>query len=295
MKMSLKTKLIMGGIIASALPLIIVGYLSISKASSALVAEAQFKCVQMTKDLAMLTEGILKKDASFAMGISRIPALNRAVQKVYNSGAESAGEELNELQQMLTAVHESVRDSYHNIFVLDKDGNILADSIGLKDKFGSLGDREYFKEAKKGKTYFSAPFISTATGGQRIVIMTLPLENSSGNFAGALAMPIDLERLSQTIAKVKLGETGIPFMISRTGLTIAHPDPQKILKSNPAQIKETQTFANRMIAQESGVEFYEFGGQKRIVGFALLNSRAGASASPRQNPNSWRLSGPSET
>ena len=270
-EISLKMKLLIGGVLVSILPLIIVGYLAMSKASSSLVKGAKFQCVQMAKDLAMLTENVIEKDKSFAMAIVRIPVVTRAIQKVYDEGQESSEPELNELKKLLVAIHEKTVGTYENLFVLDKDGTILSDSIGVKEKVGSLGGRTYFKEAKKGKMSLSSPLISPATG-QRLVILCLPIENSAGDFAGAFAVAINLEILSNTISKVKLGETGIPFMISKAGLTIAHPDTKKILKVRPGDTKGMEAYAKRMTDQESGVEFYEFSGGKKIVGFAPVKS-----------------------
>jgi len=270
-RISLRMKLIIGGVLASILPLIIVGYLSLYKASGALISSAQSQCMQVATDLAMLTESIMQKNETFARTTAHTREVVNAVQRVNEFGEAQAGEELEDLKSLLVTFLDRSNGEYENIFVLDKKGAIISDSVGAKDKVGSLGSRLYFKQAIKGNVSLSAPLFSPATG-KRGVLLAHPIKNDSGTVTGVLVLSVNLEDLSDIIAGVKLGKTGIPFMISKTGLTIAHPDTQKILKSNPMEFDGMKTFAKRMIAQDKGFEVYTQNGVKKIVGFAPVKA-----------------------
>ena len=270
-RMSLRLKLILGGLVASMLPLMIVGFLALRHASGALVADAQFQCVQMAKDLAMLTENVMEMNETFARTTAQTSQVVRAVQQVNEFGQEQAGPAIAELKEMLVAFLDKSNGSYENIFVVDEKGTIISDSAGAKDKVGPLSNRVYFKEAKKGNVSLSAPLISPATG-KRGVLLAHPIKGTSDSVVGVLVLSVNLEGLSEIIASVKLGKTGIPFMISKTGLTIAHPDHKKILKDNPMELKGMEAFARRMIAQETGLEFYTVNSAKKIIGFAPVKS-----------------------
>ena len=258
-------KLIAGGIAAAIIPLLIVGFLSFYKASRSLVSGAQFQCTQMAADLAMLTENMMKKDETFARTTAHTPQVVQAVQQANALGL--TGQAFDELKALLVTFLNKSNGDYENIFVVDKQGTIICDSMGAKDKVGSLGTRTYFKQAMKGKTALSAPMLSPATG-KRSILLAHPIRNSSQAVTGVLALSVNLEELSQIIGSVKLGKTGIPFMVSKTGLTIAHPDPKKILKTNLTEQDGMKAFATRMISQESGLESYTVNGIKKIVGFA---------------------------
>lgn len=83
---------------------------------------------------------------------------------------------------------------------------------------------------------------------------------------------IKLDALSEKITKVKIGETGYPFMIDRTGLTMAHPNKKHILELNLTEFKGMESITSQMLALKSGVDEYRFMGIDKIAGFAPVVS-----------------------
>lgn len=266
MKLSLKFKLILGGVIASMLPLAVIGYFAVSKATHALVKNAEFQSVQISKDLAVLAEEIVSQEEIYAASIAQAPVLTAAVYKVFDSKSSFAQQELNELKKFLGAVFEKCEGRYEKILVTDQNGKVIADNTA-EDTRIDLGDREYFKRAKQGHINLSEPIISKFSGAP-IVSLAVPLNTPVGQFCSAIVFIIKLDRLSDKIVSVKLGETGYPFMVDKKGLFIAHPDSKLIFKANMTQMQGMKNVAGRIMAQETGVEPYEFNGLKKIAGFA---------------------------
>ncbi len=284
MKLSLKSKLILGGVIASMLPLAIVGYLSVSKSTKALVSSAEFQAMQVSRDLAVLAEEIINQENIYAESLAQAPVVIKAVSRVYNSGAAAAKQELHDLEAFIVAAFNKCHGRYESILVTNKDGEIVADNT-QKLLGASIGDRNYFKVAKQGQSNLSEPLLSKATGSP-IVSLAVPLNTPSGQFGGAFIFVIKLDRLSDKITAVKIGKTGYPFMIDKTGLVISHPSAERLFETNIAKTKGMEKIAEQMIAQKEGVEAYQFNGVDKIAGFSPVKS-TGWSITVTQNEDEF--------
>ena len=274
----------MGGVIAAMLPLAIVGYFSVNQSTKALVANAEFQSNQIAKDLAMLAEEIVSQEFIYAESMAQAQVVTKAVSMVYDSGAAAADQPLQALDEFIAKAFNKSQGRYDCILVTDQDGRVIADNT-KKLLNTSLADREYFRIAKQGRSNLSAPLLSKSSG-HPIISLAVPLNTSSGQFGGALVFVIKLDRLSDKITAVKIGETGYPFMIDKTGLIISHPSPEILFDVNITQTKGMEKIAKRMTAQESGVELYEFKGVRKIAGFAPVKS-TGWSITVTQNEDEF--------
>ncbi|MCG8551102.1 MAG: methyl-accepting chemotaxis protein, partial [Desulfobacterales bacterium] len=267
MKLSLKFKLILGGIIATMLPLAIIGYFSVSKSTQALVANAEFQSLQIAKDLALLAEEIVSQEIIYAESLAQVPVITQAVSKAYDSDTVS-GDQV--LQQFIVEVFNKSRGRYESILITNQEGRVIADNT--KQLLGaSLTDREYFRIAKQGRTNLSDPLLSKASG-HPIICLAVPLHTASNQFGGALVFLIKLNRLSDKITAVKIGETGYPFMVAKTGLMIAHPSSEHLFKMNITQTEGMEKIAEQMLALEADVALYHLNGMTKVAGFAPVKS-----------------------
>ena len=109
MKLSLKSKLILGGVVAAMLPLAIVGYFAVNQSTTALVANAEFQSSQIAKDLAMLAEEIVSQEMIYAESMAQAPVITQAVSKVYDSDIVSADLQIQALQKFIVQVYNKSR------------------------------------------------------------------------------------------------------------------------------------------------------------------------------------------
>ena len=284
MKLSLRSKLILGGVIASILPLAIVGYFSVSKSTNALVKSAEFQAMQISKDLALLTEEIISQEKIYAASIAQAPVLVNAVSQAHSIETGSAQQALADVQKYLGTVFGKSNGRYEKILVTDRNGIVIADNT-RKVLTIDLGSRAYFQQAKQGKETLSEPIISKVSGSP-ILSLAMPVNTREGGFGGVLVFVIKLDGLSDKITAVKIGKTGYPFMIDKTGLVIAHPSHEDIFKINIAQVDGMETIAKRMVAQETDVEAYRVKGVSKIAGFAPVKS-TGWSITVTQNESEF--------
>ncbi len=272
-KRSLKFKLIVGSVLAAIIPLTVVGIFSITQSSSALVAAAKGQALQVAGDLAAMTEMAVAQEVKLAKGMALDPMVVNAAGKVLEEGMDSAGSELEALDGFFVKVYEQIGSDYDLFFVTNAEGLTIADSTGgtLRAKKISVAERDYFIAAKAGQMNISTPVLSKASG-KPVFVVAIPLKTASGSFAGIFGTVIKLDSLSERITRVKIGQTGYPWMIGKTGLFIAHPVQENIMKLDISKLEGMESIAGRMMAQTSGVENYTFKGIDKIAGFAPVKA-----------------------
>ncbi|KAF0108765.1 MAG: putative signaling protein [Anaerolineaceae bacterium] len=70
---------------------------------------------------------------------------------------------------------------------------------------------------------WSDPYLDAALHGL-VVTSSVPVYDSSGNFRGVVAMDIQLNRITDLVANIHVGETGYAFLVDKNGRLIAMPD-----------------------------------------------------------------------
>ncbi len=268
-KRSLKFKLIVGGIFAAIVPLTVVGVFSVTKASNALLESGKSGVHQIALDLANMTQLYLDQEVKFAKSLAVAPLVLEAAAKVNENGLDNALENVKALDNFLATTFKEAGSSYEIFILTDKNGITIADSLGgaLREKKISIADREYFQIAKSGSLNIGSPVKSKATGNP-VSAVAVPLKSSSGEFKGIFATILKLDTLSDKITGVKLGQTGYPFLVDKTGIVLAHPKKDFILELNLKTTEGMESFVSKMLSGKSGVDQYTFKGVKKISGFA---------------------------
>ncbi|WP_245809380.1 methyl-accepting chemotaxis protein, partial [Desulfamplus magnetovallimortis] len=271
--MTLKSKLIIGGVVASILPLIVVGLFAINKSSSALVSVSRGQAELTAQSLAAMVNHSMEQEIEKAQTMASEPLIKKMIQKIKSESIENASGEISALESYLSDVYRKIGKNYDFFFVTDSSGLIIADSAEgkFRQQKISVADRDYFQSAMSGNVIIGEPVISKASG-ESVVVVAVTLKNSSNSFAGILASVVKLTALSDEITQVKIGETGYPFMVAKDGLFIAHPVKEYIFDLNVAKLQGMEEIARRSLAHESGVEKYRFKGVDKIAGFAPVDS-----------------------
>jgi methyl-accepting chemotaxis protein len=257
---SLSFKMIAGGIITMLVPLLVIGIFAIYKSSDALEELSQSQSVEVAKGLAHMANLALQEE---------LKTINQlAVRDVVVSAAEKRDEAASDrATSELTKFVQSGGGMYETISIADPDGKVIADGVSGKHKGINLSEREYFKISKEGKTTVGSVVKSKGTGN---IVMTFsaPIYSESKQLSGVIVSVVNISFLDEKVSKTKLGKTGYGFVLDKTGLCIAHPTKEFILKINAAQTEGMKGFAARMIAGETGTEPYTFKGVKKLAGFA---------------------------
>ncbi len=267
-KITLKTKLIMGGVVAAILPLIVVGLFAINESSSALVGMAQGQAMLAAQTLSTMVNLSMAQEIEKAQTIASAPVV---LQVAEDTG--SASSTVWAAESYLSNVFQKIKNNYEDIIITDSSGLVIADANSGKsrEKKISVAERHYFKSAASGNIVIGEPVVSKKSG-EPVFVVSVPLKNSSGSFAGILGLVVKFAALSEKITQVKIGETGYPYMVGKDGLFIAHPAKEHIFKMNMANLKGMEGIADKALAGKTDVETYRFKGVDKIAAFAPVTA-----------------------
>ncbi len=270
---SIKFRLISGGITLVLLPLLVIGFLSISKSSTALSDLAKNQAENIAADLSRLADNILMEEMKLAEVIAVNNQVVNALSTVKQAGVNGSTAQIKELQQNLGTTLSKMGPAYQGVFVTDSEGNLFTGVLegGAEYKGINIADRAYFQNAKAtGKTLIGDPARSEATG-KLISVICAPVKSESKEFIGTLGVVLKVEFLTGLIAGRKLGKTGYGFMADKNGLILAHPVAEHILKLDITKLAGMEVFVKKMLAGEKGVDEYTFKGVDKIAGYAPLS------------------------
>ena len=253
--MKLGSKLMLGGVLCVLIPLLVVGIFAAYKSSQALGDAAREQSTLVAKSLA----GMVQVDMTEQLNIAKTLA----------TGIAGSASDADAVARKLEAAHKAVGENYEQFIFINEQGVVVADSIGGKTKGVSVADRGYFKEAKSGKPDVGVVVKSRVTG-QPITAAAVPVLAENGNTVGVLAAIIKIDYIIKHLLDIRLGRTGFPFMIDNKGLLIAHPRKELILELDLTTQAGMAEMVKKMLAKQTGSEFYTFQGVKKVAGFAPI-------------------------
>ena len=266
-KRSLNFKLLTGGSLCVLLPLLAFAVFSDIQLSSDMKATNEQNIVNIAKSLSELTQTALQGEIKLARDLAVGNTTIEVAGKVAEAGIAGSAADIQRLELKLVNTMKQIGENYESIIVCNAEGTVYADSVGGSNKGISVKDRQYFLDAKVNKINVSSPVKSKKTGNP-VVPICVPVLSPSGQFAGALAIVLKIDYLSEKILAVKVGKTGYTFMVDRNGIIIVHPNPKHILELDLKTLKDMKSFVDKMMAHQTGTEAYTFEGINKIAGFA---------------------------
>ena len=267
LNLRLKNKLILGGIAIVLVPMLVVAFFSVMKASSNLESCAKQSAREIAQGLADLTEKTMSQELKLAKQISLENTVISMASTVDRFGLENTGSAAEQLVMMLSQAMHEIGEEYEGIMITDVKGIVYADGSGGKMKGRSLADQGYFIQAKTGTANIGSALRSEITG-KLIVPVCAPIFKDSKKFMGCVVVIVQIDYIMNKLANTKIGKTGYAFMIDRQGIIVAHPNPEHILKLDISAQKGMEQIASEMMAGQSGVQEYTFDGSTKIAGFS---------------------------
>jgi signal transduction histidine kinase len=114
-------------------------------------------------------------------------------------------------------------DEFRKIYIVDHTGKEIVTS-SLDEEALDRSCEEPFKRAIQGEPYFSEVFISDNLLPSMII--ALPIKGIN-TIDGVIVGEIDLSAMWDMVDRIRIGKKGVVFVISRSGLLIAHGDSEK--------------------------------------------------------------------
>ncbi|OPJ59687.1 methyl-accepting chemotaxis protein [Clostridium chromiireducens] len=154
----------------------------------------------------------------------------------------------------------------------DVNGNITY-TTGQQD---NIKNTTYFKKSISGENFINDPEVN-ADKTAMTMEYSVPIKNN-GSIIGVLVSVRNGMELSDIIKKISFGKTGSAYMINSQSNSIAYKDPSMPLNQynsiNEAEkdpsLKGIADMQKKMIAGETGLSLYTFGGKESYGGFAPI-------------------------
>ncbi|UTC57038.1 HAMP domain-containing protein [Treponema sp. OMZ 305] len=262
-RFSLKKKfiLIFGILIAAAGVIEIV--LAVMIARRAVTEKIEDHLIDKANDTAEIINGRVTALLQFIEGISRMPVLRDATASSTARLAFLA----NEVSFNETIIELNMTDAQGQCMLAN--GSVL-----------SVVNRDWFRSAISGKSFFSEPYISRANG-QLINTLAVPIYDDNKTIVGVLSADIPGLLLSQNIADIVVGESGNCYIMGATGIIIADRDTDLVqsqdniieqAKTDPS-LTSTAAFLQYVLDTDEGeVCYYDYHGIEYIASFAAVKT-----------------------
>lgn len=165
------------------------------------------------------------------------------------------------------------KDRYEHIFVVDKNGVIVADTdsnmIG-KD----INSRDYTKQTLSTKQPQISETIKSISTGAMIIVFTSPvIDPNTSNIIGFVGTSVFTGSLSDNIKKMKVSgtESSYAYLVDKSGNMIYHPNMSKIGKQvDNNQIKEVVKRLQKGEKVDSAVANYNYEGSEKIAAYSVI-------------------------
>jgi signal transduction histidine kinase len=153
----------------------------------------------------------------------------------------SPDEQRNVLGNLLGLDH-----AFRQLVLLDSQEQELATASRLSQAAsGRLTDRaesDFFIQVRQGNRYISPVYVDDVTS-EPLVIMAVPATDVFGGFQGALMAELNLKFMWDLVGRLKIGETGLAYVVDRQGNLIAFGDIARVLRGeNVGHLKEVGEF-----------------------------------------------------
>jgi PAS domain S-box-containing protein len=176
------------------------------------------------------------------------------------------------LQQLLEQ-HQSLREAFDNVALIDLDGEIVANFNGAQNVGrANVKDRPYFADTlSAGAGVISAPYRNRINGLAQVAI-TQPVRDGAGQVRMVISGAINLKErnILGELADVKFGTTGHLFVLSKDGVVIAHPRLELVLNRAGAESAEDTEIQRAIEGFEGTTEGLDAHGAHALYAFKRI-------------------------
>ena len=252
---SIRTRLILGGILILMVPMTIVGMTLFVKNSKTLEDISTRELVQISEKLAETMQIAFEKDLRNLNYLAMDQEIIRGV----------LADEYSHIQKNLTTLYPILSADFEGIAIYDVNGVIRADGVDINRVGISIAERSYFQAAKNGKTGVG-PLVSSKATGKLIIGLSAPIVSSEGKFIGGVLGVAKIDYLLTFIRSVTIGQTGFVFMMDQAGTVISHPDEEIILSSTKSKEAGIDSLLQKIAGQKITSVHYSYRGIEKIAG-----------------------------
>ncbi len=288
--MKIGAKLILTGTLIIAVALVSVTFVAVQRASSGLEDVNDQQLVSRAQGIAQRIDGTYAEEMKIVLSLANSPAIIVAAAARDRTGAGIATEAVKTGPAMSKAKTvnampdtAAIATEYLAPFKNLKQLSEFCESVHLIDGHGiifvaarqeyvgvDVSSRDYFKKAIAGEANIGAVILSKVTGNA-VTPIAVPV-SSGGKVVGVLSLVLRIDFLATIVNDEKVGRTGYAAVIDNTGIIIAHPNRDLVMKLNVLETDGLKDLGKDMVSGKADVSHYIFQGTRRTGGYAPVKS-----------------------
>ncbi len=255
---------------AVVLPLVVVGFLAVSKCSTALTVNARENAASQAEKLADLIEATLEAQLKTAAAHAVDTNVRQISQRVKELGIKGSKADIRYLRQQMKDKFKQLDGSYLGIFVTDANGAMYTGELATGEEYKgvNLADMDYFQRAKATGKPVAGDVVTSKVTGDVIYVICAPIFSYENDFLGIFGLSFKARPLLSHVSQVKVGQSGYAFMCDRDGIIIAHPKKEYEMTLDLKTLKGMEKITHAMMSQEAGSLDYFFKGKNKTAGIA---------------------------
>lgn len=263
--MKLRSKLLIGGLSSTMIPILIIGLISVYRSSESVSSIVEHNLSNVSENIAGHIESGLANELRLVETISFFGSVISVTEEAAGDGGRESRDRIDRVQDELGKIKERAGSRYSSILLLNGNGIVIADSSGGKFKGLDLHDRDYFLAALQGKANIGTVVESRATG-KVILTAAAPIRSSRDNaVVGAVVSGIFVEYLTELADRTRLGKGGYSFVIDTNGRYIAHPLKEYVFDINIAETLGMESLVAHLRRGRQGMVEYSRNGFENIA------------------------------
>lgn len=212
------------------LPLWGIAGLNIYQTKKLVAEESQKYILRIVQLISYRHEEVINRNRQLLLTLSHIPVVQKS---------------LPECDSLLREIRQEY-PSLVNLAVVKVDGEISCSAIEPKGTINILY-RPYFQRVLAKKEFVVSNYLISSISGKPVVMLAQPIkEPSNSEVTGVILGSLDLSWLNEDLAKVKLDQEAVLFVVDRNGKVINHyPDLEKWLGKSIKEIFPFERLAEK--------------------------------------------------
>ncbi len=248
-------------------PLVIVAVISVTQSTRGLTDVENRQLRGRSADIAQMINRMYLEEMKIILGVSYNRDVIGATAAVNEKGAVASEAAVRLATEALLPYRtdKNLGGMYEAVSIAGLNGKVFASSDPAR--VGTdLSNREYVKKALAGEANVGAIVTSKVTKHPISPVATPIRMNDT--VIGVAMIIMNINFVNELVLGDRIGSTDYVFVVDNTGLVLAHPVEENILKLNIRETKGMERVAARMTAGENGVDEYMYQGISKTIGFA---------------------------
>ncbi|WP_132996015.1 methyl-accepting chemotaxis protein [Sporanaerobacter acetigenes] len=252
---SIQTKITLALVALIIIICIVQGITSYNNAKTALIKNTEDTLPKIAEDAANLIDTRLNAQISSLETVGKLEQL--------------ANKDIPWEEKIALLKNEGKRLGYIDIGIADPIGHLKL----VSGKEYNIWEEEYYKEARKGNSYITEPFINKNTNTQQIAIAA-PLK-SNNITTGVIVAFGEAQIFNEITSNITFAKTGYAFIVNKDGSIISHPNAKYVeteeidlrtIKQDKKFI-ELKNLMEKMVDGKSGIYKYDFQNATKYAAF----------------------------